>query len=237
MEGITTQLFMLTSLDGKISTGCTDKFDFDTDFANDTYLSMGLQQYYDAEKNTFPCSIISGKIVSKLGANEYKYPKCSVPITFVVIDNNHLTLDGLKSIAMNCNKLIVVTKNSEVSHNAFELFNIGYDITTITYSGTLNPAELLMQLRDYHGITGVTIQTGGTLNSVFLNSGVVDRVDIVIAPCIVGGQSTPSLCDGRDKYTGFIENPCVKLVLEGADVLNNSYLYLHYTVLKEMNVQ
>jgi 2,5-diamino-6-(ribosylamino)-4(3H)-pyrimidinone 5'-phosphate reductase len=47
-----TTLFMLTSVDGKISTGDRDIMDVDKDFPTITGLKEGLQQYYDLEKQT-----------------------------------------------------------------------------------------------------------------------------------------------------------------------------------------
>ena len=46
-----TTLFMLMSVDGKISTGATDELDFDQDFPRIEGVREGLQQYYDIEQN------------------------------------------------------------------------------------------------------------------------------------------------------------------------------------------
>ncbi len=48
MRPITT-LFMLMSLDGKISTGASDSLDMDKDLPIIDGLKEGLQQYYDIE--------------------------------------------------------------------------------------------------------------------------------------------------------------------------------------------
>ena len=47
-----TTLFMLTSVDGKISPGASDSLDVDKDFPNIEGLKEGLQQYYDIEQTT-----------------------------------------------------------------------------------------------------------------------------------------------------------------------------------------
>ena len=44
-----TTLFMLTSADGKISTGASDCLDFDKDIPNIAGAAEGLNQYYDIE--------------------------------------------------------------------------------------------------------------------------------------------------------------------------------------------
>ena len=47
-----TTLFMLMSVDGKISTGETDELDFDQDLPKISGVKEGLHQYYDIEKTT-----------------------------------------------------------------------------------------------------------------------------------------------------------------------------------------
>jgi len=47
-----TTLFMIESLDGKISTGDVDELDVDKDFKRIVGVKEGLHQYYDLEKQT-----------------------------------------------------------------------------------------------------------------------------------------------------------------------------------------
>ena len=47
-----TTLFMLMSVDGKISTGAADDLDVDKDFPQIAGGSEGLQQYYEIERTT-----------------------------------------------------------------------------------------------------------------------------------------------------------------------------------------
>ena len=47
-----TTLFMLESLDGKISTGNSDKLDVDKDFCRIDGVKEGLHQYYEIESTT-----------------------------------------------------------------------------------------------------------------------------------------------------------------------------------------
>ncbi|MDR3208870.1 MAG: hypothetical protein LBT45_03410 [Rickettsiales bacterium] len=63
-------LFMLISLDGKISTGLGDKMDFDKDIPLIADACEGLKQYYDYEQTTDLHSMISGKVLAKLGINK-----------------------------------------------------------------------------------------------------------------------------------------------------------------------
>ena len=47
-----TTLFMLMSLDGKISSGASDDFDVDSDWKRINGVREGLFQYYDLEQET-----------------------------------------------------------------------------------------------------------------------------------------------------------------------------------------
>ena len=86
MQRPITTLFMLMSVDGKISTGATDKLDVDTDFPKIPGLREGLYQYYDIEQTTDLWSLNSGRVQEKMGVNTKDMPDKS-PVSFVLIDN------------------------------------------------------------------------------------------------------------------------------------------------------
>ena len=69
-----TTLFMLMSVDGKISTGATDDLDFDKDLPHIPGVKEGLQQYYDIEQTTDLWSLNSGRVQAKMGVNEKELP-------------------------------------------------------------------------------------------------------------------------------------------------------------------
>ncbi|MBQ2080430.1 MAG: deaminase, partial [Treponema sp.] len=62
MERPTTTLFMLMSLDGKISTGASDELDVDRDFPLIDGLKEGLHQYYEIEQTTDLWSFNTGRV-------------------------------------------------------------------------------------------------------------------------------------------------------------------------------
>ena len=84
--------------------------------------------------------------------------------------------------------------------------------------------------KDYQ-VERITIQSGGTLNCEFLRNNLIDYVNIVIAPILVGGSTTNTLIDG--KAISRIEelNKLKALKLMEANVLQNSYVQLKYKVL------
>ena len=83
MDRPITTLFMLMSVDGKISTGATDEMDYDKDFPNITGLKEGLHQYYEIEQTTDLWSFNTGRVQEKMGVNTKDKPS-KTPVSFVI---------------------------------------------------------------------------------------------------------------------------------------------------------
>ena len=95
MDRPVTTLYMLMSVDGKISTGSTDDMDVDKDFPKIAGVREGLHQYYEIEQTTDLWSFNTGRVQEKMGANEMAMPE-KTPVSFVVLDNRHLTESGVR---------------------------------------------------------------------------------------------------------------------------------------------
>lgn len=95
MDRPVTTLFMLMSVDGKISTGATDNLDLDRDLPKIAGVQEGLHQYYEIEQTTDLWSLNSGRVQEKLGVNSKEMPN-KLPVSFVMIDNHHLTKQGIR---------------------------------------------------------------------------------------------------------------------------------------------
>ena len=95
----------------------------------------------------------------------------------------------------------------------------------------LDLQTVLRRLARDHGCERITIQTGGTLNGLFFRQKLLDYVDIVVAPLLVGGKDTTTLIDGESiTQTDQLAQLGV-LKLESAQVLEHSYLRLRYRVI------
>jgi 2,5-diamino-6-(ribosylamino)-4(3H)-pyrimidinone 5'-phosphate reductase len=225
-----TTLFMLTSLDGKISTGDTDILDVDQDYKNIPGLKEGLQQYYDLEMQTDPFSLNTGRVFAKIGFNEKTDEPKKLPVSFIVIDNRpHLTAQGVTYLAKKSKKLFVVTTNSV--HPAFALKEEKYsNIEIILYDTEIDFKDLFFKLRSDHGVDKLTVQSGGTLNTTIIRNGLIDRVLIVVAPALIGGKDTSTLMDGESLHSKEDLSKIKTLEFVQAKPLNNSYLYLEYKV-------
>ena len=86
MDRPITTLFMMMSVDGKISTGSTDDFDVDLDFPLLEGVREGLHQYYEIEQTTDLWSFNTGRVQAKMGVNELSFP-AKTPVSFVLLDS------------------------------------------------------------------------------------------------------------------------------------------------------
>lgn len=227
-----TTLFLLVSVDGKISTGDTDEMDVDKYFPRIDGVKEGLQQYYDIEKTTDLFSLNSGRVMEKIGVNEKKEVPPKTPVIFIVIDNEpHLKESGVRYMATKAEKLIIVTTNA--NHPATLLKDELPNIEVLAYKSEIDFKDMFQRLKSDFGAERVTIQTGGTLNAVFIRGGFIDHLSLVVAPALIGGSNTSGLMDGESLHRANELFKIKSLVLKGATPLEQNYLHLQYDVINQ----
>jgi len=230
-----TTLFMLMSVDGKISTGNTDNRDTDKDLHKIKGIKEGLQQYYDLEQKTDLHSLNSGRVMAKIGINSNnELFKGLDVVSFIIIDNSHLKVSGIKTLTNNLKKLYLITSNK--NHPAFQLKNID-NLEIIFYENKIDFVDLFQKLKNDHKIDTLTIQSGGTLNSILLRAKLIDKISIVIAPALIGGSETSSLIDGKSLSTANELTSIKALELTEIKKLNNSYIHVNYNILNETIIE
>ena len=225
MDRPITTLFMLMSVDGKISTGATDDLDVDKDFPKIKGVNEGLHQYYEIEQTTDLWSFNSGRVQEKMGVNKKKIPR-KTPVSFVVIDNKHLNENGIRYFCALSKEFVLITTNTR--HPAF---NVEDENLHNIYQNELSLKDALIKLKSEYGCERITIQTGGTLNNLFLREKLFDYVDIIIAPVLIGGKDTSTLIDGKSLTEECELSKLGVVKLQECVVLENSYLRLRYEVI------
>lgn len=225
-----TTLFMLESLDGKISSGSSDNLDADKDFCRIAGVKEGLHQYYELEQETDYFSLNTGRVMAKIGVNDRReYHEKLEVVTFVIIDNKpHLNENGIDYLCHWVGKLLLVTTNK--NHVAYSLKD-KYDNLEILYYETLDLKKLLEDLYIKYNADKLTIQSGGTLNGMFVRDKLIDFVNIVIAPIIVGGKDVATLVDGESIKDEKELNKLMPLQLLECNKLEDSYIQLKYKVI------
>ena len=222
-----TTLFMLMSVDGKISTGFGDELDFDRDLPLIDGVKQGLHQYYEIEQTTDLWSFNTGRVMKKTGVNEKKMPE-KIPVSFVIADNHHLNEQGVYYMCKRSKDFVLITSNSE--HPAFR---VKEDNLHILFQNETDLSEAFRILKERYGCERMTIQSGGTMNSLLLKQGLIDQIDIVVVPLLVGGKETPSLIGGTSLTSVDELSGLSALKLLECKALEGSYLRLRYEVVRD----
>ena len=220
-----TTLYMLMSVDGKISTGANDELDVDKDFPAIDGLKEGLHQYYEIEQTTDLWSFNTGRVQEKMGVNE-KEPPSKSPVSFVIMDNHHLTEAGVRYFCAWAKEFVLITNNKH--HPAFD---VAEDNLHIIFQEKQDIRSALVQLKSEYGCERLTVQSGGTVNGLFLREKLFDYVDLVVAPVLIGGKDTSTLIDGCSIMSHEELSGLGVLKLEDCKVLEDSYLRLRYKVI------
>ncbi len=220
-----TTLFMLMSVDGKISTGSNDSMDVDADYPKIDGLKEGLHQYYELEQETDLWSFNTGRVQRKMGVNEKPLPS-KTPVSFVLLDNSHLNENGVRYFCALSKQFVLLTSNPD--HPAF---NLNEDNLGIIYQEEFSLKQALMTLKEKYECERLTVQSGGTVNGIFLREKLLDYVDIVVAPVLIGGKETSSLIDGQSLTSTDELSKLGVLRLIDCIKLEDSYLRLRYEVI------
>ena len=226
MKRPVTTLFLLTSVDGKISTGATDALDVDRDFPKIEGVREGVAQYYEIEQTTDLWSLNTGRVQAKMGVNEKPLPKEKSPVSFVIIDSKHLTEGGVRYFAALSQTLVIVTTTKEPP-----AFNIKAENLYVLLQDKLSLSDALSYLYTEHGCESITLQSGGSLNGLFLREKLIDKVDIVMAPVLVGGKDTVTMIDGEAILCPDQLGELGVLKLTACTPLKDSYIRLQYDVI------
>ena len=224
MERPVTTLFMLMSVDGKISTGAVDEMDVDRDFPKIKGVKEGLHQYYEIEQTTDLWSFNTGRVQAKMGVNEKELP-AKTSVSFVLLDNHHLTENGIRWFCAKSNQFVLITSNPD--HPAF---CVTADNLHIIYQETTSLPSAFARLKEDFGCERLTLQSGGTVNALLLREKLIDYVDIVVAPVLVGGKDTATLVDGKSLMSAGELSQLGVLRLMECTALQDSYVRLRYRV-------
>ena len=160
-----------------------------------------------------------------MGVNTKEIPD-KTPVSFAVIDNTHLTEHGICYFCALSKEFVLITSNT--AHPAFQ---VDADNLHIICQSELSLADALAKLKSEFGCQRLTIQSGGTLNGMFLREKLFDFIDVVVAPVLIGGKDTSTLIDGQSLLSECELSQLGVLQLQECTVLEDSYLRLRYKVI------
>lgn len=230
-----TTLFLLQSVDGKISTGDGDKRDQELDFPKIKGINEGYYQYYDFLLKTDRHALISGKVLAKIGVNFRVKADNYKDVSLIIIDRQpHLSKKGMNYLINSFKSIFIVTNNK--NHPAFE-FTKEKELKIIYYPTSIDFEDMFGRLKRDHSIKKISIQSGGTLNAFFLKHKIIDHISLLIAPCLVGGKSTSTSIDGIAPHSDNDLLNIKALNLKKCEILKHSYLYIYYDVINETIIE
>jgi 2,5-diamino-6-(ribosylamino)-4(3H)-pyrimidinone 5'-phosphate reductase len=229
-----TTLFLNISLDGKISTGDLDTMDTCLNYPKIKGIGEGYLQYYKIEETTDLHTLNSAKVLVKSHngkcINE-KFEIKKTPINFMVIDNKpHLNAQGVENLLKKSKVFYLITSNK--NHPAFSFLN-AENLRILYYNNGIDFKDMFTQFKEKYKIEKITVQTGGTLNSIFLRNELIDKVSIVVVPALVGGRDTSTLIDGESLHSIDELTKIKALKLDKVEILECSYLHLKYDVINQ----
>ena len=144
-----------------------------------------------------------------------------------MLDNHHLNEHGIRYFCARSRQFVLITSNK--GHPAF---NVEDSNLHIFFQQRISLTDALSQLKEQFGCKRLTVQSGGTVNGLFLREKLFDFVDIVVAPVLIGGRDTATLIDGPSLQTKDELSQLGVLRLIEARALQDSYVRLRYQVVR-----
>jgi len=220
-------LFLSSSIDGKITSHDSDRFDKSPEWKSLPGIRSILQRFYDFSDNT-TLPLTPGYAVRFADKGIVEKPQ-QLTLSLIVFDyTNELTPKSVVYLTQCFKKLYVVGSRSLWNRIKKRPKNLLW----IPYKKTMPLGEVMLALAKKK-ITSITIHSDAPMNARWLASGIVDAITIVVAPLMVGGNGTPLLMDVIAMNMPKTKiSPILPLQLVETRAIGDSYLFLRYEVSK-----
>jgi len=218
-----TTLIFSISVDGRITSRDSDKLDPDKNWKKKQGVRGILQQFYGITQSKNDYSLTTGQAMVKNGVNiKTILPSKKSKLNLIIWDQTScLTTKGINYLIKSVNRLIFITK---ANNPYLKSKKIPKNLQLISYKRKANLKQLINQLKTKYKVKKLTIQSAGTLNSQWINQGLIDYLTVIIYPLLIGNSGTPVLIDTTPLKV-------LSLNLESSRVFDNRYLALRYKVI------
>lgn len=99
--------------------------------------------------------------------------------------------------------------------------------TIVAGNNRIDMRAALTELNTQFGVKVVRVDSGGTLNSVLLQGGLVDEVSVLIHPYLAGGEPGPTMFDPVNAAISGLQVP---LMLRSTKVVGDGIIWALYSV-------
>lgn len=181
----------------------------------DAAVPTDLDAYFDGPEQELYADFLPASVRERPGRRKW----------FTVVDSRGRVRWTMKSQG-EYDVLVLVARATPRTYLAYlQAESISY---LVAGEEQVDLAAALRRMRERLGVTCVVSNAGGGLNGALLRGRLVDAVDLLVAPAIIGGDGVPSIFDGVPLDEG--EAPA-RLKLISARAEADGLLRLRYDVI------
>jgi len=217
-------LIVSSSVDGCLVGRDSDELDRHKEWKDSPIIRGVVQQFYDFSTTTDIYNLITASTMIRLGLNEDAFKPKKGLLNLIVLDmQDELTLQGISHLSSCVTQLIVVFSHLRPDVPETKLPK---NCRILVMNAEMRPAKIMSIFARTFGISKITIQSAGKLNSLWLNANTVDYLTIIVYPLVVSNNGTPTFSS-----INVAQHMTVKpLQLISAQIFDTHYVSLRYKV-------
>jgi 2,5-diamino-6-(ribosylamino)-4(3H)-pyrimidinone 5'-phosphate reductase len=187
-----TTLFLVNSVDGRITSHDSDPLDPDKDWKRDPKIQAITQPFFDFARGEIH-TVTYGESLARIGINQRSEIHPVKEVRLIVIDHqNNLRTPGIDYLTKTFHTIYLVTLPS---HPLLKITTHPPNLKFIIQKNEIDFAPILTTLYKKYKVKQVSIQSNARLNARWLSAGLIDYLSVIISPLLVGRHGTPNLID------------------------------------------
>jgi riboflavin biosynthesis pyrimidine reductase len=217
-------VFIAASADGRLISQDSNEFDANKSWKRLPAVQGIISQFFDFSNEPDVFNVCSSDYLLRMGINNQNFVPKKSNLRLLVLDfERQISHFGLVKLAGSVDSLIVVQPEGKPG----SIFPANCRILTTAIPYDL--AGIAGQLKSRYHVKKLTVQSAGTMNSEWLQSGIVDHLTVLIYPLLIGNNGTPALIHPEP----FLVRP---LKLVRIDRFDNNYVSLQYDISNETEI-
>jgi len=148
------------------------------------------------------------------------------PVRIIIDSTLRIPLEAKVLQDQDTAKTIIATTERADRNKAAQLEEAGIEILTVPAKDGRTDLKALMRVLGERGIDSILLEGGATLNFSALEAHIVDKVQVYVAPKLIGGETakTPVGGEGIEKLSQAFSVIELKASTVGEDILLEGYL-------------